>query len=108
MTTVQIGVRLGEDLVRRIDAIADQTGVTRTFVIERCIRIGLKQEEEAVEIGPIATEVLNLMMSEPFLKVASLVLGNPDPKQVERFKHLRENRKQSKKRVTNRIVPALE
>jgi metal-responsive CopG/Arc/MetJ family transcriptional regulator len=100
MATIPVGVRLEQALVERLDAIAEETGVSRTEVIERCIRLGLKQEEEFVELGPVAMELMNVLLSDPVRKPLEKLLGPANAKQVERFRHMRDKRRTKPKPAT--------
>jgi hypothetical protein len=93
MATVPVGVRLDEELVKRIDAIASETGSSRTEIIESCIVIGLKEEENFVGMGPVVLEFANLMLSEPMLSVLEKFVGPADEKALKRFRSLREKRR---------------
>jgi hypothetical protein len=99
MATIAVGVRLEEGLVKRIDEIAEETGTTRTEIIERCIKFGMVREEEFVKMGPVAMQVAKLMLSEPIVSVISAIAGKgPNEKQVKRFRTLQERRRERKKR----------
>ena len=98
MGTIPVGVRLDAELVDKIDKIADETGVSRTHVIERCIRLGLMQEEEFVDIGPVAMELMNALLSDPMRRPFEKLFGPANPKQIERLRYMREKRRGAKRR----------
>lgn len=96
MATVSVGVRLPEELVKRIDAIAAETGATRTEVIESCIVLGLKDEENVVAMGPTMIEFANVLLSEPMLRVLEKFMGPADEKALKRFRTMRSKRRGEK------------
>lgn len=55
-TSVPINVRLDTDINDRITAYCDDTGVTKTFVIEKAITAYLDKQEAAVKIARKLTE----------------------------------------------------
>ena len=97
MATIPVGVRLDEDLVKRIDEIAEKTCVSRTDVIERSIRLGIVREEELANAAPWMLACANVVVSEPFVRIFTTLAGKaPNPKQVERLKRMAAKRRAEK------------
>jgi hypothetical protein len=93
MATVPIGVRLDEELLARIDHLAERTGSTRTDIVDRALRIGLKEDEGLAQHGPAILKLMRLMLSKPFVDVFFTLVGDEvDPKQLGKIKKLYEEK----------------
>lgn len=44
-----LSVRVEPDLLRRVDELTELAGVTRAEIVERCLSLGLANQEELVE-----------------------------------------------------------
>lgn len=94
MATVQVAFRLDEAMVKSVDAIAEKAGVSRTEVVDRYIRVGLRQEAKLFDQNPIALELLNVMLSDSVRPLLEKLVGRPaDPLQVKRMRYVRAKRK---------------
>jgi hypothetical protein len=58
-----LSIRIDADLLKRIDAICEATSVGRGEIVERCILMGLTDEEEFVDWikSPIKGPILELL-----------------------------------------------
>jgi hypothetical protein len=71
-------IRLEEDLIRRIDALAARTGQTRTALVERLILVGLGEVEDIVGLlsAPVVGALLaKLVGTERGQKLLAEVIG---------------------------------
>lgn len=91
MATEYVGVRLDQDLVKRIDAVAETLSMTRSAVIDRVVRVGLREEEDLarmVEGGDLTTNFQRLlvkaMVSSDFVvKLMQMTDDEVDPKRAK-------------------------
>mgnify|MGYP003376433043 CR=1 FL=1 len=94
-------IRMDAELCAIAEKLANETGVTTREVLERCIRVGLVQDKEFANSGPMALEVLHLLSKPLFRGVVEAILGEKvDPVQMKRVEHKRE-----KLRAGRRVVP---
>jgi hypothetical protein len=92
-----LSVRIDGELLARIDALCERTGVGRAEIVERCIVVGLDDEEEFVKWleSPIKGPVMNALLHPKVLNMLfKLVPGyGVDETQQKVRKNVREKRK---------------
>ncbi len=79
-----LSVRIDADLLARVDEMADLAGVGRAEVVERCLAIGLVNQEKFVKVlkNPVANAVYDLItLPKIWAAVGTLLLddGEVDP-----------------------------
>lgn len=85
--------RVREDLLERIDALVDETGLSRADVIERALDVGLKDQEAFVSElrGEVVGPLMELLLNEKFLNVVGYLVGQEaDPERVKAVKTVRD------------------
>ena len=88
--------RVDQKLIDRIDALVEQTGVSRADVIERALAVGLEDQEAYVREleGKVTGPLLALLMNEKFLNVVYALSGNEvDLNRLKAAKVVREKAK---------------
>jgi hypothetical protein len=100
MATVQIGMRIDEELLKGVDAMAERLGVTRTEVLERCIALGLNTSEELAGKSDVALELFHVMSQPGVLKVIDKLVSvagfSVSPDKVKILHDARQSRKVKK------------
>lgn len=94
-----ISVRLPVALLDRIQQIADDQGTSRSEMIERCLEIGVRDEQEFATLvdNPITREIVKVISQSTFInKVAKMAGKEISLEQVDRFNHMLRNRKKKK------------
>ena len=92
--------RVEQQLIDRIDALVERTGVSRADVIERALGVGLKDQEDFVEEleGTVSGPLMALLMNEKFLNVVyALTGGELDRNQVKAAREVRAKKRRSVK-----------
>jgi metal-responsive CopG/Arc/MetJ family transcriptional regulator len=76
-----VNFRLDQDLIDRVDAVAERLEESRTDVVDRCIRLGLEEAEgfaDSLE-DPVENRILSFMSSKrarPIMKLIVKMMGN--------------------------------
>ena len=91
MATEYVGMRMDQDLVKRIDKVAETLQMTRSAVLDRVVRIGLKEEEntakivEGADLGhQIQRAMAKALVSSDFLlNLLKMIDDDVDPKRVK-------------------------
>ena len=75
-----LSVRIDAELLERVDEIAELAHVGRAEVVERCLWIGVVDQEELVSWlkNPVVGPLVRLLSHRFFLKAVGLVLRNAD------------------------------
>jgi len=73
-----MSVRIDADLLRRIDALVEATGVGRADIVERCLYLGLANQEEFVRSlrHPLTGELAHLLTYPGVMRVLAKALGS--------------------------------
>lgn len=97
MATVQIGMRIDEDLLKEVDEMAERLGLTRTDVLERCISLGLSASQDIEQMNSVMLELLHTMTKPRFRKVIGAVAERAgyelDPAKLKMIEDARSSRK---------------
>jgi len=81
-----LSVRINAALLDRIDQLCERTGVGRAEITERCLEIGLADEEEFVRSleSPVVGAAMHLLSYPKVLKALLTMIGEePHPTQVQ-------------------------
>jgi predicted transcriptional regulator len=115
MATEYVGARLDSELVKRIDAVAETLGMTRSAVLDRVLRVGLAEEEglakmvEGATVGQsVQRALVKALISSDF--VVNLMTGldeEVDPKRIEMMRKALA-RNDAKKKERGGAKPAVE
>jgi hypothetical protein len=72
-----LSVRIDQQLMERIDALCDRTGVGRADIVERCVMVGLADEEQFVQWleSPVKGELINWLTHPQFVKLIIKLVG---------------------------------
>jgi len=67
-----LSVRVDDALLKKIDALVERTGVGRAEIVERCLAVGLQDEEEFVAWleSPVKGPFASLLTHPAFLEWA--------------------------------------
>ncbi len=73
-----LSVRVDHQLLERVDALCERAGVGRAEIIERCIMVGLADEEEFVEWleSPVKGEVIHMLTHPRLIKFIASLIGD--------------------------------
>jgi hypothetical protein len=72
-----LSVRISPDVLERLDKLVERTGVGRGEIVERCLLVGMQDEEELVSWleSSIQGPIQSLIMHPKVLKVLLAVTG---------------------------------
>lgn len=72
-----LSVRVDQQLIDRIDRLAEEGGVSRTDIVERCLGVGIKDQEEYLAWlnGRVSGPLASMMMQPQVLKVLNALTG---------------------------------
>jgi predicted transcriptional regulator len=87
MARKPISITLDEDMIARIDRLAEDEGRTRTSVIERALRNDLPEQEKFNRTleNPLVREAHKLVTSRAMLEFISMLAGeNPSEEDIRR------------------------
>lgn len=103
-----LSVRVSPELLERLDRICEKSGVGRAEVVDRCLTLGLLEQEDFVEWleSSVKGPLLDVMMHPKVLKAIFTLSGGdtPDPTAIKIARGVRESKKG--KRVSGRVAPA--
>ena len=98
-----VGFRLPGDLLNRVDAVAEDQGISRTEVLVRCIRLGIEDEERtnASMKNPLLAPLMDFILQPSVArKIAVLVGEEYNPERFAALKRVKEKAKSSKSTKT--------
>lgn len=81
-----VSVRMDEELMRRLDAVAEATSDTRSAIVERLVRNGLDDAERFLKRfeNPVLREAWGVLTSPGVLKALAAAAGEElTPEQLE-------------------------
>lgn len=84
--------RVSQKLVDRIDALVEETGISRADIIERALAVGLEDQENFVKElrGKVTGPLMELLLSPKFLNVVFALTGDEmDENQINAVKVVR-------------------
>lgn len=111
MSRTQISIKLDTDLLEKIDQFAEDIGVTRTSIIEQCIKNELPRQEENYRQleNPLVRAMHEKVTSPTVLRLLAKLaqtdmsdeeideIVNKAPRQREAAKKIGDRKKQAKK-----------
>lgn len=103
-----LSVRVAPELLERLDKICEKSGCGRAEVVERCLVLGILEQEDFVEWleSSVKGPILELMMHPKVAKaIFALAGGEPDESAMKIARGVRANKKQ--KGLSGRVAPAL-
>lgn len=104
MATIGTSIRLDEDLVKRLDALAELRAESRSALIERILKNGVDEEEQfwKAQDNPVYREVSRLLLKPAVAMAMAKIVGEQvDPAAVaarsKKFDLLLERKKQTRR-----------
>lgn len=72
-----LSARISQEAMDGIDDLAELAGVTRTEIVERCLLIGIANQEELVAMfrHPLKAPIVNLLSVPIVMKTLAKLLG---------------------------------
>jgi metal-responsive CopG/Arc/MetJ family transcriptional regulator len=96
---VVLSVRINPGVLKRLDELAERTGVGRAEIVDRCVRAGLREEEELADDlqRPIVGELIHALTNEKVVKMLGKLMHGEkfevDPIQMKRREFLKNKRR---------------
>lgn len=96
-----LSVRIDDEILRRLDQLSERTGISRAEIVERCLAVGIVDEEEYVKSleSAITGPLMQMFMRPRVMKMVLDLLGEKvDETQMKVAENIRK-KKGSRDRV---------